>query len=461
MSSWRMDGLAAGIVGLVKRAALVALLASALFWPALARAELVPGSQGSSDAALAVAPDGSPRVAFVRGDGSLLVASRTTDGTWASDALTGLPGPRVAIVGLAVAPSGSASLLAEDPAGRWLALAEQRGGAWRVRRVAAAPRGGLLGFGGLALDRSGRPLVAYAYELASRKTWLRLVHEDASGRLIGERVTRGGFPPSDVLPSATPVVLPSGAVRVVEAYRAATIEWARTKNHKDWIGQLVYGSALGSPAGVVEAAAGADGGVWSAWTELFPSFDESQLLLTLHRNGERTTVLHHHAFLVSLALTASGPEVAGDDYVDLGGTRTVFAGVVLDAGGGSLELGGNLEGYAADAAGGRHYLVVEPDGLSWYRAATPPSTRVELSGAVAGASIGLSGRVTGVADGSVEVWRETKAGSELLTTLPLAPDGTFTLTDTPAARPVTYRAVFRDPATGLPLASLLRAAIGG
>ena len=31
-------------------------------------------------------------------------------------------------------------------------------------------------------------------------------------------------------------------------------------------------------------------GVWSAWTELFPSFNESQLLLTVHRNGEITTI---------------------------------------------------------------------------------------------------------------------------------------------------------------------------
>src|SRR5205807_10671889 len=137
--------------------------------------------------------------------------------------------------------------------------------------------------------------------------------------------------------------------RVVEAYDSATIEWSRTASHKDWIGQFLYGTALGSPSGVVRAAAAASG-VWSAWTELFPGFGESELLLTVHRNGERTTVLHTHAFLVSLVADASGTTVAGDDYVDLAGARTVYAGLVLDAAGRSVELAGDLKGYGADAA---------------------------------------------------------------------------------------------------------------
>jgi len=444
----------------VKRAAVAVSLLSALLWPALAPAETVPGTQGSTDAAVAVAPDGSPRVAFVAPDGSLRVAARTAAGGWAADRLAGLPGRRAVIVGLGVSPSGSTVVLAEDPGGHWLALADQRAGAWRVRRVASAPKGGLLGFGGLALDRSGRPFVAYAYELASRRTWLRLVHEDGSGRLVGERVTRGGFPPSHVLPAAAPVVLPSGAVRVVEAYSDATIEWARTKNRKDWIGQFLYGSALGSPAGPLAAVAGPDGGVWSAWTELFPTFGESQLLLTLHRDGERTTVLDHHAFLVSLALAPSGPEVAGNDYVEVGG-RTVFAGVVVDAAGGSLELAGELDGYAVDGSGGRHYLLAEPDGLAWYRAASAPAPRIGLSAAAGSGTVTLSGRVTGASGGGAELWRETPAGPGLLGTAPLAADGSFTLTDVPSAGPVTYRAVYRDPASGVPLASLVRTVVGG
>jgi hypothetical protein len=453
----------------VKRLALALAVASALFAAGLGRAgpvqaENVPGSAGASDAMLAVAADGSPRVAFAAADGSLVLGTRSVDGTWTEQTITGLPGSRVLVVGLAVDPSGSTVLLAEDPAAHWLALAEQIGAAWRVRTVAKAPTGGLLGFGGLALDQSGRPLIAYAYELKTRKTWLRLVHEDAKGRLVGERVTRDGFPSSDVLPAAAPVVLPGGAVRVVEAYDAATIEWARTKNHKDWVGQFVYGTALGSPAGVVKAAAG-PAGVWSAWTELFPSFDESQLLVTLHQKGETTTIVSHHAFLVSLALSPTGVEVAGNDYVDLAGARTVFAGIVADTTGGSLELAGDLKGYDIDAAGGRQYLLVQPDGLDWYRAAVAPVTHVALSASVQGGSFALSGSVQGPsgtpAAGTVQLWRETVAGPELLTTLPLAADGTFSTVDTPPVRPLVYRAVYVDPASGLPLASLFRTVLGG
>jgi hypothetical protein len=413
---------------------------------------------------LAVAADGSPRVAFAAADGSLVVGTRSADGTWSEQTIAGLPGSRVLVVGLEVAPSGATVLLAEDPAAHWLALAEQQGATWRVRTVAKAPAGGLLGFGGLAVDASGRPLVAYVSEQKTRKTWLRLVHEDSTGRLVGERVTRAGFPSSDVLPAAAPVVLPGGAVRVVEAYDDATIEWQRTKNHKDWAGQYLYATALGSPAGVVKAAAG-PGGVWSAWTELFPSFDESQLLVTLHQNGEKTTILSHHAFLVSLALAPTGVEVAANEYVDLEGARTIFAGIVADTNGGSLELAGDLKGYDVDAAGGRQYLLVRPDGLDWYRTASAPVTHVALAAAVQGGAFALSGSVQGVsgtpAAGAVELWRETAAGSELLTTLPLAADGTFSTVDTPPVRPLVYRAVYVDPASGLPIAALLRTVLGG
>ena len=458
MSSWNRRGLD-GYRPDVVRVALGAVLASALLLPGVAHAELLPGSQGAQDALLAVAPDGSPRVAFVAADGSLQVAARAVDGTWSAQTLAGLPGSRALVVGLSVAPSGAASLLAEDPAGHWLALAEQQGGSWRVRVVARAPAGGLLGFGGLTLDAAGRPLIAYAYALGSQQSWLRLVHEDARDRLIGAPITRDGFPSSEALPAAAPVLLPGGGVRVLETYDFATIEWARTKSHKDWIGQFVYGSDLGSPAGVVQAQA-VTGAVWSAWTELFPSFGESQLLLTVHGHGESTVILSHHAFLVSLALTAGGPEVAGDDYVDIAGKRTAYAGIVVNTPGAAVELAGDLYGYAVDAAGGRQYLLLDQNGLGWYRAATAPVAKVELGATVDGASFDLSGRVDGVTSGSVEVWRETATGPELLTSLPLAADGSFTLTDLPPVRPLTYRVVYRDPVSGLPLAALYRTLLG-
>jgi hypothetical protein len=441
----------------VKRLALGVVLLSALSLPSLAQAELVPGSAGATDSLLAVGADGSPQVAFVAANGAIVLAARSADGTWTEQTLPTLAGPR-ALVGLALGPTG-AVVLTETTDGSRLTLAEQRPTGWQVRTVAAAPRNGVLGIGGLAIGQDGRPLVAYAYLLKTRKSFLRLVHEDASGRLIGEAVTRKGFPPSSELPTVMPVVMRSGAVRIVEAFSGATIEWSRTKNHKDWVGQFLYANSLAMPGGIVRALADPAGGTWSAWTELFPDAGESQLVLTQNFAGQHTTVLATHAFLVALAQGAGGPEVAGDDYVDLEGARTVYAGLVLDTHGGAVELDGNLEGYAVDAAGARHYLLLDAAGVEWFRSPTPPVASVQLSAAVSGAAFTLSGRVTGVSGGNVEIWRETQAGAELLTTLPLAADGTFSLTDTPPERPLTYRAVYRD-ANGLPLAALVRDVLG-
>src|SRR5581483_2723324 len=221
------------------RRAAVAAAACALFLCAgTAGAEVVPGSQGAQDSLLAVAPDGSPRVAYVDASGAVVLAGRAADGTWA---LSGIPLAAGAyeIVGLAQAPAG-ADVLVETATGSRLVLAEQHGASWRVRTVASAPATGELGFGGLALDPSGRPLVAYASRLASQKSYLRLVHEAAAGKLVGEAVTKLGFPKTSDLPTVAPVVLANGTTRIVEAFDGATIEWARTKSHTDWTGQFLF-----------------------------------------------------------------------------------------------------------------------------------------------------------------------------------------------------------------------------
>lgn len=442
----------------MKRLALGVVLLSALLVPALARAETVPGSAGASDSLLAVGSDGQPRVAYAAANGTIVLATRAADGTWAEQTLPGQTGA-LALVGLELAPNG-ADVLLEANDGSRLTLAEQRPAGWRIRTVATGPRSGSLGFGGLALSPGGRPYVAYAYLLKTQKSYLRLVHEDASGRLIGEAVTRKGFPSSTELPTVTPVVLPNGAVRIVEAFSGATIEWSRTKNHKDWIGQFLYTNSLAMPGGIIRAFADPAGGTWSAWTELFPDYGESELVLARNLDGQQTSVLDNHAFLVALANTSTGPEAAADDYVDLEGARTVFAGLVLGANGSSLELDGNLEGYAIDPTGARNYLLLDGAGVEWFRSPTPPTAHVTLAAAADGAAFDLSGSVSGATGGSVEIWRETQAGSELAATVPLAADGTYTFADTPPVRPLVYRVVYRD-ANGLPVSSLLRTILGG
>jgi len=438
---------------------LVSGLALAAVLPGVARAELVPGSAGATEAWLAVAADGSPRVAFVGPGGAVEVAARSGDGVWTVQ--TAVPaGSPLTLCGLELGRKGAIALV-ETVNGSTLSLAEQTSTGWRVRRIAAAPTGGQLGRGALTVDRSGRPLVAYVSLRSSRKSYLRLVHEDASGRLVGEAVTRDGFPQSSAPPVAAPVVLRSGAVRVLEAFDGAAIDWQRTKNQKSWTGQFLYANSLATVAGVAQALPNPLGGVWSAWTELFPSAGESELVIALHLDGVHTAVLHRHAFLVGLALGADVPEVAADDYVDLNGRRTVYAGLVIEQDGTTVELAGDLQGYAVDAAGARDYVLVDTAGVSWFRSPTPPTSAVTLAASVAGgSSVTLTGRVTGVSAGSVELWRETASGSTLAATVPLAGDGTFTWTETPPAGVLTYRAVYFDPTTGLPLGSLLRTPLG-
>jgi hypothetical protein len=436
-----------------------AAVIAALAVPGLARAELVPATTGAQDSLLAIRSDGTPLVAYVGADGGIVLASRSAAGSWTAQPVA-LPmlSPRPALVGLAQTAAGTA-LLVEATNGSRLVLAEQRNGVWTSRVIANAPVAGALGFGGLAIDLAGRPVVAYASVLSTRKTALKLVRESAAGKLSTEAVTKLGFPSSSDLPTVAPTVLPNGKVRIVEAYSGATIEWGRAKNGK-WIGQFIFSNGLAEPAGVARAVPNPAGDAWSTWTELYPSAGESHVILGQNTSANHTTILDTHAFVVGLASTPAGPEVAADDYVDLLGARTVYAGLVLSPAGPPVELAGDLEGYAVEAGGGRQYLILDAAGVSWYRSPTAPTARVTLSAAVDGASFVLTGSVSGAtAGGSVEIDRETGQGRQLLTSVPLAADGTFTLSDLPPSRPLTYRAVYRD-ANGVPLASLVRTILG-
>jgi hypothetical protein len=61
----------------------------------------------------------------------------------------------------------------------------------------------------------------------------------------------------------------------------------------------------------------------------------------------------------------------------------------------------------------------------------------------------------------VQVYRETpNFGRALVASVPLAADGSFAVADAPPSSPVFYRAVYVDPATGVPYAALLRTPVG-
>jgi hypothetical protein len=143
MSSWRMERAAATSVSGVKRLALGAVLVSALLLlPPLAGAELVPGSIGATDSLLAVGADGLPDVAFDAANGSVVLAARAADGTWAEQSLPGSSGAPV-LLGLELAPTGAIALL-EASDGSRLALAEQRGSGWRLPRMGCSASAGSL-----------------------------------------------------------------------------------------------------------------------------------------------------------------------------------------------------------------------------------------------------------------------------------------------------------------------------
>jgi hypothetical protein len=71
-------------------------------------------------------------------------------------------------------------------------------------------------------------------------------------------------------------------------------------------------------------------------------------------------------------------------------------------------------------------------------------------------TIALSGHVQGAHGGHVTIYREhAKARRETAGTVKLGAGGAFTLVDSARAHPVFYRAVYVDPATGIPYAKLL------
>jgi hypothetical protein len=424
-------------------AALIVLAA-----PGAALAETVPGA--STNGVLAVASDGTPRVAS-ESAGRLTIEARDAGGAWSTVRTAALPGAGVLLEGIAVEPSGTVDVLAGDARGRWLALVDATG----VHVLARPAKSATLGVAGLTLDSAGRPVVAYASLVAAKRhTFLRLVRRTAAGRYVAAGITKLGFPITNGVPSAAPVLMPDGSIRVVETYPSAAIEWSPLAH--DWQGQFLFidGLHLGAPAGPVNAVAAA-GGVYSAWTELYPSYGVSDVLLVLHLDGEHESVLHRHAFLVALAVGPAGPELAANDYTELG-TSLDYAALVLDASGSALELDGRIAGYAVDAGGGRQLLLAGTSGLQWFRAPVLPTLRVSLTGSTSAGQIALSGQVAGATGGSVALYREQPGVRTLVATVPLGADGSFAASDAAPSAPTTYRAVYVDAPTGLPIASLLR-----
>jgi hypothetical protein len=407
----------------------------------------------ADDAALALAPDGSPRVAFAAA-GDLFLASPRRDGSWARVRVGPLPAGTPHVAGIEIDSRGRPFVLVQDGEGRWLRLVDRVGPRWRVRSVAAdLPVGAVLGPAGLELDRVGKPAVAYAFRLPDRKTFLRLV---TGGTFRTISITREGFPESAVVPAAAPVRMADGKIRVLETYSArggGAILWRHAG--EDWRGLFLSSSVGGtSPVGPAFARASADRFA-AAWTLSGPAPGELQARLAPRPDRPQSDVLHRRALVEALTLAPEGPEVGATEPVE-----DLSAGLLLGRGG-AHEVDGRPLGLEATADGARQLLLRNADGLSWFRSPAPPEISVSLAAARApDGAVQLSGRVDVASAGTVDLYRERGGGvRELAGTAFVGPDGSFAHTDHPGAAPLRYRAVYRDPLSAIPYASLLRGAV--
>jgi len=323
---------------------------------------------------------------------------------------------------------------------------------------------GVLGWPGLALDRGGLPVVAYTrWNSSNFNSQLLLTRLDTHGRFNTRRITAEGFPKSYVPPPAEPVLV-GGRVHVIESYgyrgTVGTLEWFPQK--RTWTGFGLDAGIGDFPIGAVFGGVGHDGFVHAAWTESLLSFgSEAPVTLASRGRVSDSRFVLDRALTTGLALPASGPEVAANEWMstdDLGleGSKYLWAGTIV-RGESHVELDGWVAGLAADPRGARDVLLVGPAGLSWFRSPRRLATRVTIEATDRGdGSVELSGRVAGVASGTVALYRERPGEARVLIGRRPVGGGAFAVVDRPAVRPLLYRAVYTDPSSGVPYAALLR-----
>jgi len=419
MSSWRLS-----IVFAVRRLALPLLVL--LCWIESASADTIyPGQVDGARLA-------GGQVAYALG-ANVVVATRGPS-EWRETTI-GFPSP-LELDGYAVRRDGSSAVLARDLDGRWLALWDGH----RLVRFHRDSKHARFGPAGLALDRAGSPVVAYALWYPSHRTFLRLARPRGDTVRV-QAVTRGGFPSTLGYAAAAPVVLDTGAVRVVETYLPAAIDWGLN----GW-GRFLFSSALGVPVGgIVAGAVGST--LYAAWTEAFPTLGPPAVVLATHAGVVQSGVAIEDAVLADLALTSHGPELAANRCIPaaaFGATGNgPCVGLVKDVG-----VDGIVAGYAA-VGDHRQLLLQTDDALEWFDAPHGLNVRMTLKA-------DLTGRVDGATGGTVALYRERPGVTRVLVdTEPVAPDGSFVLHD-PTASPLAeaYRAVYVDAATGIPYAAL-------
>jgi hypothetical protein len=251
-------------------------------------------------------------------------------------------------------------------------------------------------------------------------------------------------------------------VHVIESYGygtvVGTLEWYPDKG--TWTGVNIDVVRGDWPVGPVFAGR-ASGAVYAAWTQSMMGFDAVPVTLAVRTRESKAVFLLDRALTTALALPASGPEVAANEWVgadDLGleGDSQLWAGSVVSRSS-QVELDGWIAGLAAGPRGSRDLLLARPAGLSWFRSPRRLATRVSVQAtAERNGSVSVAGSVNGARAGKVTLYRERPGAARQVVGEASLANGSFSFADRPSARPLVYRAVYIDRATGIPYAALLR-----
>ena len=440
------------------------ILGLVLIAPGRASADLV--ARGVLDGSLALGAKGTPYVAYVRGN-HLVVATRAADHRWRSEVADNVSAGSQ-VMAFQVGKAGPVALVLSADSRR-LNVVRRRVPGWQsIRLSTKLGRDGILGWPGLVLDRRGLPVVAYTrWNSVNHKSQLLLSRLDARSRVRTIRITAEGFPQSYVAPPAEPVLV-GGRVHVIESYgyrgSVGTFEWF--PNKRTWTGLGLDAGYGDFPIGPVFGGMGPDGYLHAAWTESMIPLGDAPVTLVTRRKFSDSIFVLDRALTTGLALPRSGAEVAANEWVspdDLGlsGQKYLWAGTIV-RGGSKIELDGWLAGLAVAPRGGRDLLLGSAEGLSWYRSPERLATKVTIEAtANDDGTVGVSGRVGGVASGQVKLYRERPSAARVqIATLSLA-TGAFSFVDrgAPPDRPTLYRAVYTDPRAGIPYAALLRSPV--
>ncbi len=440
-----------------------AALASAVALATAAGASAEVVARGVEDGLLALGAKG-PAVAFVRGP-ALVIASHSPSGRWTQEKAATI-GSGASVMAFEISQAGPV-VLVETGDSRSLSLVRRKSVGWQtIRLVGRLPANVRLGWPGLALDRRGRPVVAYSrWNGASLSSRLLLARVDAKGRVKARAITSEGFPKSLVPPPAAPVLF-GGRVHVIESYGyrgvLGTLEWF--PQGRSWTGFGLDSGVGDFPVGPVFAGTSPSGVLHAAWTESLSSFDNSApVTLAARRTIASSKFILNRALTTGLVLPSSGAEVAANEWMasaDLGlsGSNYLWAGMMV-YGKAQVELDGWLAGLKLSPRGGRDVLLGGPDGLRWFRSARRLATRVTLEARDQSGSVALHGTVSGVSTGRVTLYRERPGERRRAIGRAGLSGGSFSFSDRPTARPLLYRAVYVDPASGIPYAALLRTPI--